>query len=152
MIQKQTLPNETRSDRVSRISKSLFWSADTVTIRLILGIASLIWGIPLIFFNTNIPKLPIFYTTGLHTNLVFLGCLFFLHGIGVLWRIYDPKPRIICALLVNILGLLLWLQATMFIVYSTRALTSGTSLELVMCCFAAWALYRTGLREEIVTP
>jgi len=134
----------------------VFWHADTTTIRLLLAIASLVWGIALLAGPCQGIKC-LGASRGLNelkgiASLSVWAAMFFLHFVLVMWRFVDQRSRPGWALLINSFGLGLWLYATIAIITSLQRLTSGTSLELVTCFFAAWALYRTGINDEISSP
>lgn len=137
--------------RIITITKHIYFNADTSTIRLVIAAASLIWSIELLI-NPHIYKVP-----GLELLFQMMGrfewaFIFLLHFAGISWRFLDPRPRVIWALVVNALGFMLWCISTFAVIYTLGSLTPGTSIEVIICIFAGWALYRTGLRGEIVTP
>jgi hypothetical protein len=137
--------------RIKCVVRHVYFNADTSTIRLVIALASLLWSIELVL-NSHISTVPgmeyLFQVAGrLQWAAIFLA-----HFIGICWRFVDPKPRVYWALLINAAGFMLWSMSTFSVIYDLRSLTPGTSVELVICIFAGWALYRTGLRGEIVTP
>jgi hypothetical protein len=135
----------------------LFWDMDTTTVRLILGISSYLWGISgLIAPRTfNLKALTLMSAMAPWWTWC---TLFIIHGVLVTWRFIDPKPRPRAALLVNTYGFLVWTTTTFMGSLSLSALEPSyavnplMAVEMVLCVFAGWALYRTGMTTEIVTP
>ena len=142
---------QTLVHHIMSVTRSIYWNADTTTIRLIIALSSLIWTFPLLFRH-GIEKVPGFEVLFNLASPVQWAVGFMIHFVGISWRFLDPRPRIGWALAINSLGFALWFTSTAAVVYALRSLTPGASLEVVVCMFSAWALYRTGLRDEIVTP
>lgn len=137
--------------RVFLVTKELFWNADTTTIRLILALSSLLFTIGLMATGVDFNFVGYRVMKAMAPKEVWAS-LFFLHFLGLSWRFLDPIPRIGWALAINGFGLLIWVASTVAINSAFLRFVPGTSVELVLCCFAAWALFRTGLRKEILTP
>ena len=137
--------------RVGRVFHNLFWNADTSTIRLILAFSSLLMTVTLIIDQEAFER-PMYLVMKQYLPATGWAVLFSLHFIGAMWRFFDPVSRIYSALAINIYGLGIWLTSTLFVNVALQGLSPGTSIELINCCFGAWAVYRTGLRKEIVTP
>ena len=133
------------------ITWSVFWTADTTTIRMLLGMASFFWAAILVINPAILSEHPyqIMYSLAPSKCWAFL---FFLYFLGVVWRIYDPCERIRWALGVNAFGLSLWVVLTLCMNIQAGSFLPGSSLEAVVCFFAAWALVRTGLGKDVVTP
>lgn len=149
--------------------------ADTVTIRLVLAWASFLYAVLLLFPNfftwvvvairfvlflpTAVPvdPLPVFERPAYAIMALTPGgewtwaALFFLHFLGVHWRIVDTRERGRCALAVNLLGFLSWAYSTFSINVSLGTVGPTTALEWVVVCFSGWALFHTGRRKELVT-
>lgn len=130
----------------SAIVQIVFHRADTLTVRLLLANASIIWGIGAILVPST------FLRNGyqiMHVLPNWLwAALFMAHGVGVYWRIFDPKHRTGWALFVNGLGLAVWLLSTILINLAIGDFVLGTSLEWIMCVASGWTMYRTGLKSE----
>lgn len=133
------------------VCRGLFWHADTTTIRLILALASLVYATGLMLPGVDLsqPNFAIMRQTMCKEGW---ALLFFLHWLGMSWRFLDPKPRVGWALFINSFGLLVWTVSTFTINRSYPVYAPGTSLEIVVCLFSAWALLRTGLKKEILNP
>lgn len=132
------------------VTISILRNADTVTIRFLLGMASLIYTACLIG-NSNIFDLPGYRLMNEMGSETFWAILFFAHYLGVVWRIYDPKERIGAALFINSFGFILWAVTTLFLNISIGSVTPGTAMEWTLVFASGWALYRTGLHGESVT-
>jgi hypothetical protein len=131
--------------------KVVFSTSDTTTIRLLLANASLLWAAGLLIDQDT------FERSGYQVIRAFGGeyawaTWFLLHFVGVYWRLFDPRSRPNWALAVNTFGLFLWLTSTLSINIALGGFTTSTALEWTLCVASAWALFRTGLKKEVVTP
>lgn len=128
------------------IVELVFYRADTLTVRLLLANASILWAFGVMVFPAA------FTRRGWEIMSVvphwIWAVAFLLHGIGVYWRIFESAQRIKWALAINALGLAVWLLSTVLINVAMGEFAVGTSLEWIMCFASAWALYRTGLNTE----
>lgn len=140
-----------RNSGIFDISRSVFWQAHPATIRMVLALASLLWAVTILQHPQILLRPPYQY---MPTVLPWWGWVvgFTLYFVGVFWRIYDSKSRVNLALAVNILGCLLWFTLTICVNLAAGRFIPGTSLELVTCFFAAWALIRTGVGKDVGTP
>jgi hypothetical protein len=156
-IERRATPRDNRFvPRLVTLARVFFWYADTTTIRLQLALASLVWafglllgpcdGIQCLGAGKGLRNLQAVATLNVW------AMMFILHFVGVCWRLIDQRARPRWAIFVNAYGLAIWVYGTISIILGLGRLTAGTSLELVTCFFAAWALCRTGLNEEISTP
>lgn len=125
--------------------------ADTTTIRIILANASLLWVVASIIDPTAFHR-PGFAVMAQLAPLWVWAAGFLLHFVGVYWRLFDPVSRPVWALAVNASGFFLWFTSTAAINVALGSFTPGSALEWTLCGASAWALYRTGLQPEIVTP
>lgn len=137
--------------RFRHVTKALFWNADTTTVRLILALSSLLFCIGLIIPGADFTRPGFIVMADVAPQYVWAAG-FFAHFLGLSWRFLDPVPRITWALIINALGLLLWLTSSLCINFAYHTFAPGTSAELVLCFFAGWSLLRTGLRQETLTP
>ncbi len=137
--------------RIKTVGRVVFWNADTLTVRLIMANASIVWCISLLVdpHTFNRPVYALMRTYGDEHQW---AAVFLLHGLGVYWRLFDVKSRPTWALLINSLGLGVWLLSTVALNLAVNNINASTSLEWILCLASAWALYRTGLKGEIVTP
>lgn len=133
------------------ITYRLFWDLDTTTVRLLLGLSSLGWALSA-WENPVAFRLKSFEIIAATAPAGVWCTMFMLHGVGVLWRFFDPTPRPVWALIINSFGLLLWTTISVMAGLALSTFSPFLALEVVVCLFAGWTLYRTGLREEIVTP
>lgn len=139
---------------INKVNKTLLWDQDTVTVRMILALASLLWSInainhPEAFGQPAYSALRAFGS--IYVTYKVWSALFFLHFFASTWRIYDPVERKTWALVVNAYGLFIWLLVTISMNCAVGYVAVGTSVEWSLCMFASWALLRTGLRKETVT-
>lgn len=132
-------------------SRSVFWHAHPTTVRMLLGLASLGWALCLLVTPDILSNYPYQYML---LVMPWWGWAagFLLYCAGVFWRIFDHTPRLRWALAINVLGCLLWFTLTICITLKAGRFIPGSSLELVTCFFAAWALIRTGVGKDVGTP
>lgn len=128
------------------VTELVFYKADTITVRLLLANASILWALGAILFPDTFERNG-YQIMSLIPRGVW-AALFMAHGLGVYWRIFDPEQRREWALVVNGLGLVVWLLSTILINIAVGEFAIGTSLEWIMCGASAWTLYRTGLKSE----
>lgn len=136
---------------INMVNHTLLFKQDTVTIRMILAFASLLWGAAMLAWPQSFALPAYRVMAAFCANPKIWAFLFILHYFGVLWRIYDPTRRPTAALVVNSYGLAIWLFVTVCINLSIGFVSAGTATEWAMCAFAAWSLYRTGYSEETVS-
>lgn len=136
--------------RVCTISRKVFWEADTTTIRMSLALASMGWVYSLLARHDLLQTYP-YQIMGAIAPASIWASLFTLYFIGVFWRIFDPVRRVRWALAINALGVLLWITVTLCLNLRTGRFVPGSSLEIVTCLFAGWAMIRTGNHKEVVT-
>lgn len=159
------------------IARLVFYTADTLTVRLLLAWGSgvyalllvwphvsyavrfaLVWMFPSLEGVVSLVHGPDLFTRPAYAIMALVpggswtwAALFMAHMLGVHWRALDPKESVPWLLTVNILGLALWAYSTASLVVSLRALLPSSALELVVILFSFWVLVRTGLQREIVT-
>lgn len=146
------MPNASRWRGVTRV---VFYEADTTTIRALLGSASAVFAFMLVlnvWMGQHIMDRSTYRLMKIWGGDFFWASLFFLHYAGVVWRIYATKACVWCAVAVNAFGFILWSYGTAAIGVSIGFLSPTSALELTICAASGWALYRTGLRDEVVTP
>lgn len=139
------------------VARHVFFTADTLTIRLLLAAASFFYALlllwPIAIGGPHLFERPAYalmaYVPG---GELTWGALFFAHFIGVHWRALDPVRRVNWGLAVNILGTVIWAYSTASINLGLRMLSPTTALEWTMVAASAWALYRTGMTREFVSP
>lgn len=132
------------------VTITILRNADTVTIRILLAMASVGFAGCLLLGNA------VFARAGYHLMQKigpewFWAVLFMLHFFGVVWRLYDPVERIGWALIINSFGFVLWAVMTLCLNISLGSITPGTALEWTLVFASGWALYRTGLHGEAVS-
>ncbi len=140
---------------VSMITRRVFFESDTTTIRLLLAAASMGWAAALVLnlaLGNAVMQRPAYALMRVVGGDWFWATVFLGHFMGVVWRLYDPKPRELWALIINAYGFSIWTISTACINISVGFIPPGSALEWTMCCASAWALYRTGLQPEAVTP
>lgn len=141
----------------------VFRTADTITVRLILAWASIGYSLLLLWPHAvnalHLTEVPVRTYFQRHTYQLMAviasdwcwAAAFMLHGIGVHWRILDPKERVHWGLAVNILGVLIWAYSTASVNIAWSNIGPTTALEWTMVVASGWALYRTGLTKELVS-
>lgn len=139
-------------ERVCRITMETFFYSSTRTIRVLLGMSSFavasIFLINAIGLGANVTDRPTFIYMKVVGNDFFWAALFYLHFVGVLWRVYRIRPCIWCGVGVNFFGLVLWLYSTAAVNLGVGLLLPTSGMAWVMCFSAAWTLYRTGFDQE----
>ena len=126
-------------------------ATDTTTIRLILAWASFAWAVALSVDINAFERRPFALMRAFGNEYVWIAG-FFLHWVGVHWRLIDRRSRPMWALFVNAFGFLLWFVSTAALNFSIGFFSQSLCLEVTMVAASGWALYRTGLQPEIVTP
>lgn len=142
-------------EHIKTVMRRIVWRSDATTIRLILATASALWAIgawlhPQTFDHSPYSVLERLDFLHLTTNA--WGVLFMLHFFGVMWRVFDPTRRVIWGLIVNSYGLAIWLSVTLSLTIAVGSLDVDTSTDWALCLFAAWALFKTGARDDLVSP
>ena len=167
-----------RNRNCVEVALVVFHYADTTTIRLLLGCASVGYSILLVWpmfvppitaaycwvfalFGAECmpmtPPIPLFDRPAYALMAMVPGgeitwaVLFMLHCIGVHWRVIDKTERVGWGLAVNVLGFALWAYSTAAHNIALGQILPSTALEWTLVGFSGWALYRTGLKRELVT-
>lgn len=137
------------------ITRMIFLEADTTTTRMLLGTASFIYMLILALNSAmghHLLDRPAYALMNIFGGDLFWGILFVAHGIGVLWRFYTARSCVLCAIAVNLFGCCLWTYTTVAVNVSIGFLSPTFALEIPTCILAWWVLYRTGMRDEVVSP
>jgi hypothetical protein len=132
------------------VTITILKNADTVTIRLLLALASVGFAACLMF-GTDVFERPGYHLMRKMGGETAWSLMFMLHFAGVIWRVYDPVERIGWALLINSFGFVLWGVMTLLLNLALGSVTPGTALEWTLVLASGWALYRTGLHGEAVS-
>lgn len=146
---------KTRTRDVKYITRKIFYESDTTTIRLLLATASLGWAMVLmgnLIFGMSVMDRPAYSVMRALGREYTWASLFLLHFVGVIWRLYDPIQRTLWALAINMFGFAIWTISTVALALSIGFVPPTTALEVTMCCASAWALYRTDINPEVVSP
>lgn len=156
----------------------IFFTADTLTVRLLLAWASGVYAVLLVWpevangvrfvamalspefvawldwhRSASIFARPAYAIMVLFPGGVWLWfALYMGHMVGVHWRVFDPVERERWALAINILGFAVWAYSTASLVISLKAVLPTSALELVVIFFSFWVMVRTGLQRELLTP
>ena len=140
-----------------QVARLVFYTADTTTVRLLLAWASAGYAILLVvpFF---VPDMQHYFARSAFSLMAWLPggewawfTLLMLHFVGVHWRIIEQRERVAVGIAVNALGFGLWLFSTTALTIGLGRVTPTAALEWVIILFAGWALYRTGLGDEVAT-
>jgi len=139
-----------------QVAKLVFFTADTLTVRLLLAAASLGYAVLLLWPDAwggeRVFERPAYALMAIVPGQEWTwAALFLLHFIGVHWRALDPKERIGWGLAVNTLGVGIWAYSTAALNLANGTILPGQALEWTLVFAAAWALYRTGLSAETVS-
>lgn len=131
-------------------TKRVFLGADTITIRLLLAWASFFSAISLALDSDKFER-PAYAIVQMFGTEHMWAAYFFLHFIGVHWRMLDPVSRPRCALVINAFGFAVWFVSTASLCWAVGNVGITTSMAFTLCIASGWALYRTGLQQEIVS-
>lgn len=133
------------------VTTGIIKHADTLTIRLLLATASLGVAVCLAFGHDVMSRHGYeILRQGGPAQMWAAG--FVLHFAGVVWRVYDFQPRPRWALCINFFGFSIWALWTLGLNVALGGVTPGTALEWTLVAASGWALYRTGLNDESVSP
>lgn len=139
---------------MSHVEKVLrvFIEGDTHTIRVLMAVASIIFGVGLWLPLGMFQRLPFAGMAEVMGEFQW-GVLFVLHGVLVFWRTFDPVPRRWWAFWINAYGLVLWILYVGLVNKASGTFTIGTSMEITVLLAAFVALVRTGVNEhEKISP
>lgn len=139
-----------------RMIKLVFFTADTITVRLLLAWASIVYAMllvyPVISHGQSLFERPAYALMAIVPGSEWTwAALFLAHGLGVHWRALDPVERVNWGLFVNSLGVFTWTYSTLSLNVALGAVLPGTALEWIMVFSSSWALWRTGLTRELVS-
>lgn len=137
-------------DHIRRVNYSLFQDTDTSLVRSMLAAASLVWAL-FVWISPPVFDRPAYEIMRVVAPGWVWAWAFFLHFLGVLWRTYDPIPRMMPGLIINGYGFFIWFFSTVSLNYYVRGLSPGTAAELTLCAASAWALYKTGFKKELIS-
>lgn len=130
--------------------RRLFWilvMADLGPLRLMLAFGSILWSL----------LLPILYITSSSHAIIlpaifplYIWCiLFFIHGIGLLWRILSENYSMKLSVLVNTLGCTLWSGSLILDMISSNTFNEiDVGAELIIAFISIWVLARTVPRND----
>ena len=125
--------------------------ADDVKFRWLMGLSSLGWTVWIVV-EPDMFYRPYFKIMNELLAPNFWAALFFFHGAGAIWRIYDRKERIAWALFVNGLGLAVWVASTVCQSLAVvHRFTASNILELFACLFLLGTFMSTGFSSKSVT-
>lgn len=158
------------------VVRVVFWTAETLTVRLLLAWASAIYALllvwPEIFNACRWVVLQLWPAVGRHIvgphpsifdrpayalmasvpgGVWFWFVLFVAHWLGVHWRVFDRIERGRWSLAVNVLGLAIWAYSTIALMVAIGLATPSMGLELVVIWFSFWVLVRTGINSGILS-
>jgi hypothetical protein len=130
----------------------VFKGADTVTIRLLLAWGSIASGINLMLDDDKFAA-PVYKVVATYGDERMWMAYFFIHALGVHWRIFDrAHARPNWALAINLWGFTIWFVSVFGVSWSAGNLGLNTSLALIMVVASGWSLYRTGFGRDVVSP
>lgn len=158
------------------VVRVVFWTAETLTVRLLLAWASVLYAGLLVWpevFNAlrgvlllALPALGA-YLPAEHPSIFsrpayalmavapggvwFWFALFVAHWLGVHWRVFDPVERDRWSLAVNVLGLSIWFYSTVSLIVAIGLATPSVGLEIVVIWFSFWVMVRTGINSGMLS-
>lgn len=125
--------------------------ADDVKFRWMMALSSLGW-VTWIYLDPDMFNRPYYKVMGQLMLPNFWAVLFFFHGAGAIWRIYDRTERIAWGLAVNGLGVAVWVAATVCQnLSSPHHFTASNVLEVFACLFLLGTFTSTGFSNKSVT-
>jgi len=121
----------------------LFWRSETELLHLILATASLGWFIALLALDppNNAPAFRLMYSAAAPWQW---SILFLLHVVGFNVCLFAMKERPRCKTVIQFYGVTLWISITALQFVSLGRFTPSSALEVVICGFAVWAIFRAG--------
>lgn len=132
----------------------IVYASDTFTVRLLVAWASGLFALAMAIATLQGQQLfqkPAYALMAQAGNEWLWVAAFGAHWAGVHWRILDPRERVLASLVINYLGFVLWLYYTLCTNIALGYWAPSSSLEWTIIVFSGWALYRTGLKRELVT-
>ena len=126
------------------MARVVFQRSDSTTVRLILANASALFAFNL-WAGHLIFERPVFQIMAAIGNEHAWAVAFLLHFAGVYWRLFDPVSRVAWGLAVNVLGLTVWLLATVAQFFTPAMLATIPSLLPPRLLVAATALFNLTL-------
>lgn len=137
------------------LTKRIVRETHTLTIRMLLAASS--FGAALVILGYELFGRGLFARHGYEVMQIFgnewvWAGAFLMHFAGVVWRVYEPRSRPAWGFAVNALGVALWAVKSFSVAWALKAVTLATPMELAVCCFALWVLFRTDAQEEEFSP
>lgn len=138
----------------------VFWYGDTVPIRVLMAVASLVFAALVLAYPDTFQRRAFVGMGTVVTQFeigraigpgVVWAFLFGLHGVGVFWRIVEARQRIAWAVAINWLGWFVWSTEIVLTSVSLGEFPAGNALALPALLALSVALVRTGLNDEKVS-
>jgi hypothetical protein len=140
-----------RIGHVRSRTQEVFINGDATTIRVLLAWGSFFWALVLWWPTVTFNRQAYTWMAYVAPEWVW-GLAFILHWLGVIWRVYDPKPRVHWALGINAFGAFLWTFMEGCLFMSLGELSPSRALDWCVIVAAWVALARTGLNEGKGSP
>jgi hypothetical protein len=122
---------------------SLVAYSDTTPTRFMLAIAASSWSLMLALPGDTFER-PVYRYMALVGPEWAWAWLWGFHAAGMWWRTFSDKPRPIAALLINMLGVMLFTSSAISIFLSlTYPLPAAVAADVVFALAAFWVLIRT---------
>lgn len=120
----------------------VFTQADTIAVRLMLANMSLVWAFMLVVAGYQLDNSPYRPLSQLGSGCAW-GAAFAVHGLGVYWRLFDPKERLTWSLIFNTIGFVTWFLLILSVDLKYGKTDPASAMEWVICATLAWVLCRT---------
>lgn len=133
-------------DHIRTICRRIFWQADTQILHLILASASLLWAISLPLLIPP-PATPPFRLMWEAASPQAWAVLFALHVVGMNFCLFCKSDVPRCKTIVQFYGAILWISTTLIMNVSVGRFTPSSALEVVMCGFIVWSIFRAGVKK-----
>ena len=131
------------------IVRTLFFS-DDVKVRWLIAFSSLGWAMEL-WFKPDFFERPLFSFMGEFLPAWIWAVVFCFHGVGAIWRIIERRPRKNWALVINGVGVAVWVAATVCQDLSGGIFVPTSTLESFACVFLFMTFVSTGFSEKSTT-
>lgn len=130
-------------EHIKQTVTRMFWRSETELLHVILASGSLVWAILLLVLDPpySSPAFRLMYAAAAPWQW---AVLFIAHVIGFNICLFALKERPRCKTVVQFYGVLLWISTTVIQNFSIGRFTPSSALEVVICVFAVWAIFRAG--------
>lgn len=135
----------------TRVLIRVLKSIDTLTIRVVLALASIIWAIALLL-GTQTFERPGWKILAVVSPEITWAILFLIFPLASAWRMVTPTYSRFWGLVINSYGFAIWFFTTLATNLAIGAFSPSTSLEWTILVAQGYVVVMTGLKKEVVTP